>query len=162
MRGLVYEIRSHQSELVYYGSTSQTLSQRMAEHRKAYRRHLVGKGDWISSFQLMCFEDAYISLCRVVEYEIKSELHAVEGEFIRGHPCVNKIQLGRTHQQYYKDNRDNRLTYQTQYTAEHKEQIAQLAKEQNTCACGAIFRHDGKADHLRTKKHQRWLRSVAI
>jgi len=36
MKGFIYIIRSHQTEDVYYGSTIQPLSKRMASHRSHF------------------------------------------------------------------------------------------------------------------------------
>jgi hypothetical protein len=153
-RGYVYSIRSHQTEQVYYGSTSQTLSQRMTDHRADYKRYLAGHYHWVTSFHIMCFEDAYIEMCRVVEYDVKQELHAVEMSCIRENKCVNKVQPGRTREQHYIDNRATLLKHQAEYDATHSEQIKKHKKEKHNCECGGYFTNGHKSRHLDSPKHQ--------
>ncbi len=151
---MVYSIRSHQTELVYYGSTSQGLSQRMAEHRKDYKRYLAGKHNWVSSFQIIAFEEAYIELVRVVDYEVKAELHAVECELIRNNTCVNKVQPGRSHAQYRIDTQAHRLKYQAEYNAANVEHIKEYKQQKHICDCGGKYITCHKAKHIRTAKHK--------
>ena len=105
MRGRVYTIRSYlKPELVYYGSTKETLSRRLAQHVSDYKKHLNGQQHFISSFKLIELGDAYIGLVEIVEYIDKAQLHAVEGRHIRENNCVNKYQAGRSKAQYCLDN----------------------------------------------------------
>ena len=58
--GRVYTIRSHQTDDIYIGSTTQTLSQRMTDHRKNYKQYLDKKRNYITSYEIVQYEDAYI------------------------------------------------------------------------------------------------------
>ena len=103
-----------------------SVGQRLVGHRKAQKQYLAGKGHWCSSFEILAFGDAYIELVRVVEFEVKAELLAVEGELlIRTNECVNKRQEGRTDAQYYIDNRAKILEYRATYDAAHVEENRQ-------------------------------------
>ena len=172
MRGYAYRIRSHRSNLEYYGSTIQQLSQRMAGHRANQKQYLAGKGNYCSSFEILAFGDAYIELVRVVEFQVKAELHAVEGELIRNNDCVNKVQAGRTGAQYYLDNRAEILEYQAEYRTAHVEEKAAYDAEyqtanaatynaKNTCGCGGHFTTTHKSTHIKTVKHAAWLATAA-
>ncbi len=148
---------SHESELVYFGSTSQSLSQRMAGHRASYKHYLAGKYHWVSSFELLKLSDAYIELVRVIEYTVKAELNAVEGEYIRENTCVNNNQAGRTSAKYYVDHKDKINEYNTGYRIANAEKLALKACAKHTCECGGKFTTQKKAQHLRTAKHIKFL-----
>ncbi len=118
MIGYVYVIRSYLTDDVYYGSTKQTLSQRMAEHRRNYKCWLNEKINYTSSFEIVKYNDCYIELVEECEYNNKQELLAREGFHIRNNKCVNKCIAGRTRQEYRQE-----------YDSNHKEQIAEYKKE---------------------------------
>jgi len=129
----------------------------MAGHRADEKRYLSGKGAWCSSFEILAFGDAYIELVRVVEFTVKAELHAVEGELIRNNECVNKRQEGRTDAQYRADHVEEKKAYNAEY------QTANAAKlrAKNTCPCGGCFTAANKAKHIKTVKHAAWLAEAA-
>ena len=153
MRGIVYAIRSPHSNLVYYGSTIQPLSQRMAGHRSGQKNYLAGKGThYCSSYEILALGDAYIELVQVVEFTVKAELHAVEGAMIRGNECVNKVQAGRTRAQYLVDNVEELRQKTWAYQAANAAKLNAI----NTCGCGGQFQTRHKAVHAKTNKHQAW------
>ena len=137
---------------------------------------MSGKGAWCSSFEILAFGDAYIEIVRVVEFEVKAELHAVEGELIRTNECVNKRQEGRTGAQYYLDNRaellkkqnaynaahvEEKAVYDAHYRADHVEEIRAQQNEKHDCGCGGKFTTANKAVHNKTAKHAAWLAAAA-
>ncbi len=96
----LYCIRSFQTEDVYYGSTVQTLSRRLATH---VRDKKAGKN--CSSVRLLEYTDYYIELIREVENITKEQLRRFEGELIRADPnSVNKLVAGRTQKEYCAEN----------------------------------------------------------
>jgi hypothetical protein len=120
MKGFIYIIRSHQTDDVYYGSTTQMLCKRMASHRGNYKLWLNEKYRHNRSFDILKFDDAYIELVEEIEFQNKQELSAREGHYIRENNCVNKRIEGRTTQQYYLDNKD-KIDEQTKlYNNTHK------------------------------------------
>ena len=164
MRGYVYRIRSHKSPLEYYGSTIQQLSQRLAGHRAKQKQYLAGKTNWCSSFEILAFDDVYIELVRIVEFEVKAELHAVEGELIRTHVCVNKNQAGRTKAQHYLDHAAETAAHYIANATEIRAQVAtyraankEKINEKHDCPCGGCFTTASKARHIKTAKHRNWL-----
>ena len=104
MKGYVYAIRSHLTEKIYVGSTQSPLSVRMAGHRADFRNFQAGKQHYISSYDLLGFEDAYIEALEVVEFKDKAELKAREGHFQRTLDCVNRRIEDRTLKEYRADN----------------------------------------------------------
>ena len=117
----IYSIRSHQTDLIYIGSTIQTLALRLAGHVRDFKKFKNGKCNYITSFDMLKFEDYYIEL--ICEFPCASKLHLSkkEGEYIRSSKCVNKNIAGRTSNQYYLDNKVKIKKYAKQYQLDNKE-----------------------------------------
>jgi hypothetical protein len=94
--GKIYCIRSHQTERIYVGSTTQPLSVRFGEHK----RHPS------TSSQILQYPDAYIELLENYSCADKNELNRREGELIRTMNCVNKQIPNRTRAEHYQDNKE--------------------------------------------------------
>jgi hypothetical protein len=88
--GKIYAIRSHQTEQIYIGSTTQTLTKRLSKH----------KTQNCSSKLILQYADAYIELIENFPCNSKEELNKKEGEHIRTNNCVNKNMAGRTIEEY--------------------------------------------------------------
>ncbi len=152
--GRVYSIRSHsRPDLIYYGSTKETLSRRMAGHRSAYKMYLNGKHPNQTSFRLLELGDDYIELVQLVEFTEKAQLHAVEGGFIREHQCVNKFIPCRNAVQYHIDNRAKINARSAAYDAVN----AAYKQEKHDCPCGGKHTTKHKPAHVRTARHTSWL-----
>jgi hypothetical protein len=146
MKGFIYIIRSHQTDDVYYGSTTEILCRRMAKHRCQYKQWLNGNFNSISSFDILKYEDAYIELVEEIEFQNKKELHAREGHYIRENKCVNKLVAGRTGKQYYLDNKNKIDEISKQYQEDNKSKLDEYRKQ---------YREDNKdRNNERSKK---WL-----
>ena len=92
----IYAIRSHQTEQIYVGSTTQTLAQRFAKHKCSKT---------CSSRQILVFDDVYIELIENYSCADKNELNRREGHMIRTMDCINKYIAGRTKAEHYQDNK---------------------------------------------------------
>ena len=99
----IYKIYSlSNEELVYYGSTTQRLSQRKAEHVKDSKKEhyngsskiIINNGNW----KMELIQD-YPCLNRL-------ELETLEGEYIKNNKCINLMIPARTKKQYRDANRD--------------------------------------------------------
>lgn len=123
MLGFIYIIRSQQTDDVYYGSTINNLNTRLIEHRSNYKRWLNDEYHFVSSFAIIGYEDAYIELVEEVNFKNKKELHDREGYYISSNECVNKIIVGRTQQEWYKDNKEHCKAYGLQYRDKNKDVI---------------------------------------
>jgi len=140
--GKIYKIRSYQTDDVYIGSTTQTLSKRIGGHRTTYIQYLEGKNHYVTSYKIVAFEDAYIELVCLFPCNSKMELEKREGEEIRACVCVNKRIAGRTKKEYRADNREKIQTYKKQYR-----------KVKIECSiCGFLGRKSDLKRHQRTKK----------
>jgi hypothetical protein len=89
--GKVYKITSPSCDLVYIGSTTQSLSKRIGEHRKNYKRYQEGKETNTSSFEIIKYGDAVITLIEAIPCNSKEELLRAERKHIEKTVCVNKI-----------------------------------------------------------------------
>ena len=150
---------------VYYGSTTQKLSMRMATHR------CYAKTKNFSSKQL--FESGKAIIVLVEEYPCnsKEELLKRERYYIEKNDCVNKNIPGRTikdwridnqdyQKNYYQDNKEKHKEYFKEYRVKNKEKLAeyqQSYRDENkiTCECGKIVSKGNFAKHNKTKSHKK-------
>lgn len=123
--GKIYAIRAPGTDDVYIGSTTKTLSARMANHRAHCKRWQSGKGNMTTSFKILERGGAYIELIELYACTSKEELNRREGEVMRANTtAVNKQVAGRTRAEtvaaYDASHKEQKAAY---YTA-HKEQKA--------------------------------------
>lgn len=176
----IYQLWSPSNlDLVYIGSTTQTLSLRMGQHRSKYKQYLNGTYNYVSSFKVLECPDARIELIEEVKCESRAELHKIEGKYIRERDCVNKVIAGRTMKEYHQEHKEKRNEYNRQYSRQyrrtHKEEIKeydrqyykdnkQQIKEKRSvkidCDCGSSVSKQHISTHRRTKKHQQYLESL--
>ena len=191
-KGKIYKIESIEGECVYYGSTIQKLSMRMAEHRK---HHKIKRG--ITSEKVLCFNDAKIYLVELYPCNSKEELFAREGWYIRNNNCVNKTIPNRTKIEYREDNKDKIKIIKKKYRQENKEKIKKDLREWNIknrdtqikkkkeyyektkkevlnqskiqrnndiyiCVCGIPCKRYRKIKHEKTEKHKNLLNNPFI
>lgn len=126
--GKIYKIVDLNEEMIYVGSTTQTLAQRMSLHRNEYKAkpntltcHLI--------FEKYGIENCKILLLELCSCNSKEELHKKEGEYIKTLICVNKLIAGRTIKEYYNDNKEHILEYKKQYYNDNKEQKLETIKQ---------------------------------
>ena len=128
-KGKIYCIRSFKTDDVYIGSTIQTLAERLGKHRRQYKCYLNGNKLYVSSFELLNYDDHYIELIKLYPCSCKAELVAEEGQYIRDWDCVNKVIPSRTKKQYYIDNRDKIKEKLKQYRINNKDKIREKRKQ---------------------------------
>lgn len=120
-KGKIYAIRSHQTDKVYIGSTTQVLSARLGSHVREKKYYEDGIINYITSFEMLEFDDYYIELLELCPCDSKEELHKREGEIIRTTPnCVNKYIPGRTNKQWKIDNKDILKEKRKQYNIKNR------------------------------------------
>ena len=56
-KGKIYKIVCNETGLVYIGSTTQALSQRLQGHKKNYKSYLSDKNNYIHSFKVLENDD---------------------------------------------------------------------------------------------------------
>ena len=138
-KGVIYTVRSRsEPELIYIGSTIETLSRRLTKHRSDYKRYLEGKMNYVTVFDVTKFNDYYIELLEEFPCENKQQLDQREGYHQREIVCVNMRQAGRTDKQWRLDN-DQRLK------DNYKVRII--------CECGTSIIKHTRLRHCKSKKH---------
>jgi len=130
-KGKIYAIRSHQTEQIYIGSTVQTLAQRLGKHRCKYKQYSnTGKYNYVTSFDILKYDDHYIELLEMCPCTCRAELHRREGQLIREHNnCVNKHIAGQTQKEHYSENKERICARVRKYASENKEMIADKNRE---------------------------------
>ena len=123
--GKIYTIRSHQTNKYYIGSTRMnTLAQRLGKHRSNYKDYLKDniRNNYISSFDLLMYNDHYIELLEDYPCSSKEQLFKREGELQRQFKSeiVNRIITGRTQLEYYNDNLEHFKAYRESHKDEYK------------------------------------------
>ena len=171
--GKIYKLVCDKSPLVYYGSTIQPLSQRLALH----------KTQQCSSQEL--FEKGNVSIELVEEYPCnsKKELEARERIYIEfmlnnfnhkiicneripgrtraEYRLVNKDEISTKQKEYHEANRDKINTRKKEFYKANRELICQKANEKIKCECGSIINRNSKSRHMRTKKHLDYINKIA-
>lgn len=165
-KGKIYTIRNYtDNEMIYVGSTIETLSLRLAKHRASCKAGInnslyshIADNDW---------SNWYIELYENYPCNDKSELHKREGEVIRLVGSINKNIAGRTRKEYNKENVDSIKEQRIKYRTENVDNIQKYGKnyyENNkeklsvkVCCdiCGSFLRKDGLIDHRKSIKCMR-------
>ena len=136
--GKIYSIRSHQTDKYYIGSTCLELCKRLYCHRQTYKMHLNDKYAYMSSYEILKYDDHYIEVIEDYPCKTKRELEKREGELQRQYKndIVNNNyahstpeQFSEKQKQYYNENKEKKLEYQKQYDEANKEKRLEQAKQ---------------------------------
>ena len=171
-KGKIYRLVCNNTGQQYIGSTIQSLSQRLGNHKAAYKAFLEGKPtDKLTAFSILSENNFEMILIEEYPCENKNQLERRERYFIQTMFCLNKNKPEQTreerieyHQQYRKDHKDEILKSKIDYRQKHKEEIAkskidyrQKHKEEITaltrCECGGHYQHKSRSTHFKTIKH---------
>jgi len=142
----IYTIRSYQTDKYYIGSTCDALHKRLYNHRRDYKNYLNNNHHFVTSFDIILYEDNYIELLEDYKCESKNELLKREGELIRKYKddIVNCRIAGRTGKEYKEDNKviikeqrkkyseinkDKIKEYRNEYIKDNKEKIKEQRKK---------------------------------
>jgi hypothetical protein len=187
INGKIYKIVSSQTEKVYVGSTTQTLEQRLSGHRRNYKKYLNGKYSFVTSFDIIKFDDNMIVLIENVVCNSIDNLREREKYYIKSNDTVNKNIPSRSRKEYRNDKKDKIKEYQKHYCYNNKEKLNKNAKEYHdihkvkineyqkdyrdnnkdklnknakqkyTCECGGNYTHANKSQHNKTTKHIKYI-----
>ena len=154
--GKIYTIRSFQTEKYYIGSTNhKTLSQRLSKHKSKYREWLKDKKKYITSFEILKYDDYYIELLELYPCNLKAELHKREGELIRIHKdsLVNRCIPCRTPKKFQIDNKEIIAIKKKQFYIANIDKIKDYKTQPFHCECGSVTQLNKKARHYKTNIH---------
>jgi len=176
--GSIYSIRSKSCpNLIYIGSTTQTLAKRKGGHWAAFNRWKAG-GNFVTAFKVLEIahalgdrNDCYIELIRTVTFTNKAELLREEGIEMRKIECVNKNVAGQTISEHYVlhrkeilekvriyrlDHLDEKKEQNRKYGMEHRDSLNENARERIHCECcdknisrGDLSKHKKTAKHIK-------------
>ena len=161
-RGKIYKLTCN--DLVYYGSTIQTLSKRFGSHQSEYLKWKSGNHHFLSSFKL--FEEGIPLITLVEDYpcERKEQLLARERWYVDNYenvnhhrPIISKEERNEYCKEYnerYRDKNPEKLRslYKTYYDT-HKDEI----NKRYTCICGKTLSNNNKVRHEKGIDHQEFI-----
>ena len=114
--GRIYKISSPSSAFAYYGSTTKALNQRLKQHKYDYKKYLDGKYHFVTSFEIVKFNDCKIELVSEYFYDTKKDLVRAEGIVIgENNDAINKRIAGRTNQEYRENNKEKIQEFKKEY-----------------------------------------------
>jgi len=129
--GKVYKIWSLETEKIYVGSTSDTLSNRFCRHKSEYKKWKQDKTLNICTSYIL-FDEVGVDNCKIelvknFPCNSKTELNREEGKVMREykHLIVNRRLAGRTQKEYNEEHKEEKKEYRD----EHKEEIKEYSKE---------------------------------
>ena len=147
--GKIYKVVCLDTGRIYIGSTYKTLEKRLKNHETDYKSYLKGNINFKYSYDIIKDGNYTIELIEDYPCNNKTELERQEGLHQRkaiaddNVVCVNKNIAGRTKQEYKADNR---------------EIILEKKKEKFNCECGGKYTRTHKAEHLKSNRHQTYLK----
>jgi hypothetical protein len=122
--GKIYKIVCNETGKVYIGSTCEpSLAKRLTKHVAHYKRYLGGKGDYITSYDVLENGNYEIILLESCPCNNKDELRAKEKEHILKNDCVNRIknvvqtpeEKLKQMKEWYDNNKEYRLQHMKKY-----------------------------------------------
>lgn len=153
----IYLIRNTVNDMVYVGSTVESLANRFAGHKAAWKEEKTLSPIY-KAFTELGIEAFYIELYEEYPCDNKEQKTKKEGEVIRllKDTAYNVRIEGRTQKQYQTDNREQIAAQRKQYRTDNQEQIAagkRIYSDANkeTIAIKAKERYNANIDVRRTK-----------
>ena len=173
----IYKILNDLDDDVYIGATCQTLSQRMAGHRRSRNGKDKKHYKLYQKMHQIGVEHFYIELIEEVPCENAEQLRAIEGTYIRQYGELNNRIEGRTKKEYTEDTKERKAEYDKKRREEKRDELSQQKREyyandienqrikhketylkirdkKETChVCGSMYIPWGRKKHLQTKRH---------
>ena len=133
MNGKIYMIKSPQTNMCYIGSTKQTLEKRLKQHCNAYNCWSKNNDKhYCTAYDVIKFENPYITLLEELENVTKQQLCRKEGEYIRNTMhCVNQIIAGRTRKECYETNKEKYKNKMKEYNQLNRDKIKETRRLHN-------------------------------
>jgi hypothetical protein len=124
--GKIYKIVG--GGLTYYGSTIQTLEERLRAHKGHYNKYLRDNKHNYSSFEILKLEDYKIELVEAYPCSSKKELELREKYYITSFECCNQTIPRRTREEYCEANKDKIKKQQQEWGIKYREGNEELVK----------------------------------
>ena len=162
--GYIYSLTCNNPKLIYYGSTTRPLNERLAGHKNGCK-----KKKQCTSKILFEWGNVKINLLEEIQFENKIELREREAYYIINLECVNKHIPNRTKKEwgyfnknkiskqklkYYSNNKDKLLKKKQQYYSNNKDEILKNKSVKITCECGLETTKGHYNRHKKSQKHK--------
>ncbi len=119
--GYIYSLTCSNPNLIYYGSTTKSLNDRLRQHKASSNK--------CESKILFEWGDVKINMIEEIEYEDKKDLIDREAYYIRNLKCVNKVIPNRTIKEWRTDNKDKIKEKKKKYRLENKDKLKEEHKK---------------------------------
>jgi len=153
----IYKIIDNTNGNCYIGSTTQTLKQRLSNHKS--KCNYVEK---CTSYKIINNGNYDIELIEDIGNVTKQERYAKERYYIENTECINKYIPSRSRKEYTEANKEKIKEYDKKYREDNKEKIKEWRYEKFTCECGKQYTRKDKLRHERSQKHKNYLESKTI
>jgi len=144
INGKIYKIVCNETGEVYYGSTIESLKDRIGKHigkKNCESKHIINRNNY------------YYELIENYSCNNRYELETRERWYIESNECINKRIPTRSGKEWIVNNREKVLEHKKTYYHKNKEQINEKLKEKMPCdICGSIVRKGDIKKHQGTKK----------
>ena len=158
----IYKLTSEQTPKVYIGSTKLNLNTRFILHKTKFKNRVK----YITANEILQYDDCKIELVEDCNCDL-IDLKKKEGDYIRTLDCVNKNVAGRDLKQYYLDNVDNyrnrHLKFRNANPNYYNDYYHNNKCRYNVkivCDCDGKYSIFTKSNHMKTKKHIKYLLSL--
>jgi hypothetical protein len=152
LNGKIYKLVCKKEDLIYIGSTINTLKERLWEHcckqSKCISKRIIDNGD----YEIILLE-LYPCMC-------KRELEQREQEWMEQFDCIN---LQRSYKTIEDERERGRLKYQKYKQkillrqSEYQKKNEKKLKQKIQCECGGKYTYCSKSRHFKTKKHKDYI-----
>jgi hypothetical protein len=154
--GFLYKLQDNTNpDLVYYGSSELTTLD------ECMKIHIHKFNDWKNTGKYYCYSFKVLErnnytpiLLKIVFFTIQWELQEQKRKLIEYQTCVNKFIPNRTKAEWYEVNKDKIKKQSADYRVKNKDKI----KKKFTCPCGGKYTYQNKVQHIKSNKHQDWLK----
>ncbi len=126
--GKIYKITSPDTDLIYIGSTTQTLKKRLKGHKDNYNSYLKQKHSYTTAFELIKLPTYTISLIELAPVETRKELYRIEGIHVKNTAnAINDVVPGRTKKEYCEDNKEHISEQKKEYREKNIDKLTEYA-----------------------------------
>jgi len=160
----IYKIINDVNNKFYIGSTTQPLYKRINEHRQ--KHNCMSKNLGVN------LKECSIILIENFECNNREELLRKEREYIEKYrqekkeivnekiPIRTKEEIKKIQDEWRINNRTRLLNKKKDYYEKNKIMIRENAKNKITCECGSFISKSNKSQHIKTKKHIKYMSSI--
>jgi len=160
-KGKIYKIINDVNDDVYIGSTVNTLSKRMVNHKDDYKKYpdrklykfIRDNGGW-DHFKIILIEDYP---CERKEQLLQREQYYKKIATLNDRNCygLDKKREKQTKKEYDKE---YRVLNKSNIVEKNKKYYKEKGAKINECVCGRKYTHSNKSQHEKTKYHKKYIK----